>query len=225
MAHELNSAHAKSPAVDQPGYIDPSADRRTRTRQRRRNEVYAAAVDLFIAQGFASTTMDEIADRADVARATVFNYFPRKTAFLDEWTARRRARATAATTAVAGGTLDQQLHRYMIEMAKISEETREETRAMLSATLQQTNFFARPQLADELATLIRNGRDGGTVPADIHAEQVGLILATSYFAVLNKWIASDPPEFDLERELLIVVNTILYGAYSPRQALNPPTAR
>jgi AcrR family transcriptional regulator len=40
--------------------------------------------------------MDDIAERADVARATVFNHFPRKAAFIDEWTARRQERAAVA---------------------------------------------------------------------------------------------------------------------------------
>lgn len=199
--------------AESPDYIDPKADRRTRSRQRRRNEVYAVAVELFIEQGFDHTTMDEIAERADVARATVFNYYPRKTAFLDEWTTRRRARASAATNDLGGKSLDYLLHRYMVEMARLSEETRAETRALLSATLQQTNFLAHPQLADELATLIRSARVDAAAPAKVHAGRVGLILATAYFAVLDQWIASEPPPFDLEAELLLVVGIILYGAH------------
>jgi len=35
-------------------------------------------MSLFADQGFAGTTIDEIADRADVSRATVFSYFPTK---------------------------------------------------------------------------------------------------------------------------------------------------
>lgn len=38
---------------------------------------------LFVEKGFDSTTMEDIAELADVARATVFNHFPRKSAFLD----------------------------------------------------------------------------------------------------------------------------------------------
>jgi hypothetical protein len=34
--------------------------------------------------------MDDIAERADVARATVFNHFPREAAFIDERTAAAR---------------------------------------------------------------------------------------------------------------------------------------
>ena len=58
--------------------------------------MYAAAISLFVEKGFDNTTMDDIAERADVARATVFNHFPRKAAFIDEWTARRRERAAVA---------------------------------------------------------------------------------------------------------------------------------
>ena len=70
-------------------------DRRTRRRQESRERVYRAAVELFVERGFEATTMDDIADRADVARATVFNYFQRKTAFLDQWSALRRQKALA----------------------------------------------------------------------------------------------------------------------------------
>jgi AcrR family transcriptional regulator len=37
--------------------------------------VLAAALELFVERGYDNTTMDEIAERADVARAAVFNYF------------------------------------------------------------------------------------------------------------------------------------------------------
>jgi AcrR family transcriptional regulator len=37
-----------------------------------------AAMNLFAGQGFAGTTIDQIAEAADVSRATVFSYFPTK---------------------------------------------------------------------------------------------------------------------------------------------------
>jgi AcrR family transcriptional regulator len=69
------------------GLVSPTEvtpDRRARRRAEGRPRVFQAAVELFVERGFDATTMDDIADRADVARATVFNYFQRKTAFLDE---------------------------------------------------------------------------------------------------------------------------------------------
>ena len=199
-------------------------DRRTRHRERRRDEVYAVAVALFLEQGFDNTTMDQIADRADVARATVFNYFPRKTAFLDEWTARRRARSAAALREVdiSDWPLDKIMRRYMTEMARQSEETRPETIALLSATLQQTDFLAHPALADELAELVASARrpQGSGALDDSRAWLVGLVIATSYFAVLSKWISADSEPFDLQEALLAMVEMVIFGYYGPRTGLD-----
>jgi AcrR family transcriptional regulator len=51
---------------------------RERKKRATRTAIHEAAMSLFADQGFAGTTIDEIADRADVSRATVFSYFPAK---------------------------------------------------------------------------------------------------------------------------------------------------
>ncbi|WP_170149560.1 TetR/AcrR family transcriptional regulator [Rhodoplanes roseus] len=43
----------------------------------------AAAVELFLEVGFAETRMEEIAARADVAKGTLYRYFPTKAAMLE----------------------------------------------------------------------------------------------------------------------------------------------
>jgi AcrR family transcriptional regulator len=90
----------------------PASDRRARRRAEGRQRVFRAAVGLFIEHGFDATTMDDIADWAGVARATVFNYFQRKTAFLDEWSAGRRQYALAAVRA-------EHLETRLVQMVKI----------------------------------------------------------------------------------------------------------
>lgn len=59
-----------------------------RSRPGIRDALYAAAVAEFVERDFDSTTMDDVGTLGDVARATVFNHFPRKTDFIDEWSAR-----------------------------------------------------------------------------------------------------------------------------------------
>lgn len=190
-----------------------ATDRRTRHRQRRRQQVYAAAVELFIEQGFENTTMDQIAERADVARATVFNHFERKTAFLDEWMSRRRQRAFTAVREenLSDWSLDRILRRYMIESARMSEETRAETVALMSATVHATDLLAHPVLAHELEPYIVEAQKSGEAPADIKPGQAGLIIAVSYFAVLTQWITVDPAPFDLTTELLAMLDILLSG--------------
>lgn len=201
---------------------DPPRDRRTRKRELSRDLVYSAAVKLFVAQSFDDTTMDEIADRADVARATVFNHFPKKTAFLDEWTMHRRRHYMEAlhSTDISDWPLDQVLQRYMREVARLCNDTRQETIALLGATLHQTNVLSHPQLGSELAQLIDDAISAGKVPAGINSGQAGLMIATSYFAILAQWIEADPQPFDLEEALLDMLNIALYGIYAAPRATN-----
>ena len=51
---------------------------RVRKRQRTRERIATAAAQLVSANGLSTTTADQIAEEADVARATFFRYFESK---------------------------------------------------------------------------------------------------------------------------------------------------
>jgi AcrR family transcriptional regulator len=51
---------------------------RERKKKATRDAIHHGAMRLFAAHGFAGTTIDQIAEEADVSRATVFSYFPTK---------------------------------------------------------------------------------------------------------------------------------------------------
>src|ERR687893_2269821 len=51
---------------------------RERKKKATRAAIHDAAMRLFEEHGFAGTTVDQIAEAADVSRATVFTYFPTK---------------------------------------------------------------------------------------------------------------------------------------------------
>jgi AcrR family transcriptional regulator len=193
------------------------SDRRARRRQEVRDRVYRAAVELFIERGFDATTMDDIADRADVARATVFNYFQRKTAFLDEWSALRRQKALAAVRRrhLSDHALPEILARYMIELARLSVRTRTETVALMGAAIHTTNVFNHPFLAREMAGFVARAQAAGEVRADVEAEIAGTLVATGYFATLSEWISAEPMPFDLETRLLKMVDLICVGLLAP----------
>jgi AcrR family transcriptional regulator len=70
--------------------------RRNRKRRSTRTALATAALDLFEEQGFVATTIEDITERADVARRTFFRHFPSKEAALLPDTEEYEQQVTAA---------------------------------------------------------------------------------------------------------------------------------
>lgn len=199
-------------------------DRRTLRRERRHAQVYEAAIELIVARGFDGTTMEEISQRADVARATVFNHFERKTAIIDEWAFRRREKARGAVEAtdLSGCSVRQILEAYLTELARVSIESRTETVALMAAAVHATNVIGHPVLADEFASFFAQAKAEVQLPAKADPQLAGLLLATGYFAVLTAWTEGEPAPFDLRTRLLAMLSIILDGLDpAPAQSANP----
>jgi AcrR family transcriptional regulator len=182
---------------------------RARRRGQRRDRVFDAAVALFVEQGYEATTMDEIALRADVARTSVFNYFDRKSTFLDEWSARRRARAFHAARPAVGSSLREELADILRELAAISVSSRKETTALIGASVRELDLLDNHPLTHEFIAVLE--RHAHATRPGVDPILVGTTLAMGYFAVLRAWIGTGPPPFDLERRFLGLLDLLLYG--------------
>lgn len=68
------------PALQIPPPLDPSATPRLRSRKKAKTRlaIEDAALDLFAEQGYEDTTVDQIAARAEISKATFFRYFGAK---------------------------------------------------------------------------------------------------------------------------------------------------
>jgi AcrR family transcriptional regulator len=64
------------PVVQEPDA--PADGLRSRKKEKTRRAIENAALDLFAEQGYEATTVDEIAERAEVSKATFFRYFSTK---------------------------------------------------------------------------------------------------------------------------------------------------
>jgi AcrR family transcriptional regulator len=69
---------------------------RARKQQRQRAEIVAAGMRLFSEQGFEATTVDQIAEAAELSRRTLFRYFATKGDIVMDW-----ARGTTETLCTA----------------------------------------------------------------------------------------------------------------------------
>ncbi|MGW3652233.1 TetR/AcrR family transcriptional regulator [Streptomyces sp. NPDC000878] len=191
----------------------PPAGRRERKRQQVRDQLYAAALRLFVSQGYEATTMDQIAETADVARATVFNHFSQKVGFLEEWGVRRRARVNEILGSQRAEDLPvgDRLRRYLKEMADLNVVSRAETTVLMDASARYGRLLQDPSLETELARIVEQGQRRGEVRADVDCEQAGQLLAACYFTTILRWIRTEPAPFDLQQRLAGALGIILRG--------------
>ncbi len=61
------------------------SDRMERKKEETKQKIIAVAMPLFTKHGVDAITMEQIAEEADVAKGTLYNYFPVKEAIIDEY--------------------------------------------------------------------------------------------------------------------------------------------
>ena len=186
--------------------------RRTRKRNERRDRVFAAAIELFAERGYDETSMDDIAGRAGLARTTVFNHYPRKVLFLEDWAQRRRRRAARsfAERAPDAASVQDVLGAYLAALAALNEDDRAETAAIMPLALRYTDVMVDHPLGGDLARLIVDSRAQLRPGAD--PLWVGRLLALGYFSAVSRWITAEPPPFALADELASLLDAVLVGA-------------
>jgi AcrR family transcriptional regulator len=174
-----------------------------------RDRLSSAAFDLFAANGFADTTIDQIAERADVARQTVLNHFPLKTDFARAWGQKRRDQlaaigAEAPPDEPARGVVK----RYFSALAEMSQRERDLTRAMLqSLTPIEISVYihAVPTAA------IERGQARGEFSAAVDPGAAAEILTSVYVGTVSRWLIDGPPPFDLASALTERLELVLVG--------------
>jgi TetR/AcrR family transcriptional regulator, cholesterol catabolism regulator len=196
---------------------DPPAPlgRRERKKLATRDRIVESAVALFASRSYEATTMDDIGERADVARATVFNYFPRKEDIVFDWIARRRAEVATILAGDDHETADTatRLRRAFRALAHAYEDDPVTGRAMVRAFLRVGGpLVAQASESPALfADTIRTGQQQGDVPPDLDPTRAGLVLFDAYLGALYRWVNEDEEPAALEQSLTAALELILTG--------------
>lgn len=191
--------------------------RRERKKREAKNRIVECAAALFAEREYGATTMDDIAERADVSRATVFNYFARKEDIVLAWFTDRRAEFAHL---LAGGQGDTpgRLRAAFRALAHIFEHSPEIGRGMVRAWLQAGGSLLTPESdTSRLFTeVIRDGQDAGDIAVEIDPDRTGHVLFDAYQGELNRWATAEGEPRDLERPLLAILDIILSGIATSR---------
>lgn len=183
---------------------------RERKKADTRQAIRGAAVELFCTQGFEATTMDAVAEQANVSVRTVFRYFPTKEDLVfadvegDLADFRELLDARPATEPVMDGV------RAVVEVLAGRMETGEDEDARLAPLLHDEPALRQRYLAvldgveETVADWARARLDAG--PADLRPRLLAASIVGVQRVVVDAVVAGDPrPLSDLIREAVAVI--------------------
>lgn len=194
-------------------------DRRDRRRQELRARIEAAALDLFVSNGYRATTMDEIAERADTARRTLFNHFPRKRDILDIWSDRRRDRLSSMfdDEALSRVSARERLARQFDALATINTDDPALAKVIAVGRLAEMGALEESfPVFEALQETVAWGQERGEFSDRVPAGIVGEVLTSCYTDTVQRWVFADEASAPaLADSLRVKLELILTG-------LNPP---
>jgi TetR/AcrR family transcriptional regulator, cholesterol catabolism regulator len=207
----------------------PRPDRRSRREQEIRGRILEAAIACFLERGYEATTIDEIAERADVARATVFNHYAEKQELLTAYLARRRQELVDLLRREPRADLSarQQLYDALDLLATFNERDVAESRELIGAWWRSGGTTTRdPYTGVVLAELIAAGQRSGEFRSEIDPALVGRLILDAYAGLVLRWVSA-PVErpFSLRDALRDIGGVILDGISKPKTKASRATSR
>jgi AcrR family transcriptional regulator len=188
--------------------------RRERNKQRMRERIFSAALSLFAEKGFEQTKVDDITERADVARGTFFNHFQHKEELVTTWSSQRQSRfeEKLRRATPTNDDLRVALGRCMTALVEINEEEDAPglNRVMLTSWVRAgLPITEPPRTAEVFADVIRAGVAEGRIRSDVDPAQVGHLLRDAYLGALFRWCRGDLKGEGLATELQGIVDFLL----------------
>ena len=189
--------------------------RRARRKAQTRQRLLDAALASFVSRGYAGTTMDQIAEDADVARSTLFNYFARKEdlLFAGMLVDIRDGIRTTIADCRAGDTDTVTTVRELVSTLTAWYEAQPVARATMLRCALEAGGPRLPEwygTAPLFAEVLRDGVRRGDLPVVLDLDVAARLLLDAYLGVLVRW-ALDPDGVALKDELELVVSLYLDG--------------
>ena len=170
-----------------------SGDRRARRKEQTRERIVDAAIELFIAQGYDATTVDQIAAAADVARGTFFNHFPGKEDVTHAWIERRRDEIRNTIAAASAPDAAARILEGFKVAAALYDADSAARRPMVRTWIRCGGPFGpgHGQTAESIRTVLDAGQQAGQLRKDLDTRTAALLLQDTFLGALCRWAAAD----------------------------------
>ncbi|WP_233516731.1 TetR/AcrR family transcriptional regulator [Paenibacillus curdlanolyticus] len=185
-------------------------------KQETKQKIADAALTLFTAHGFDQTTMDQIAEKANVAKGTLFNHFASKNALLTHFGEIRVQLIKSAiehSVQNVDGVVNK-LFAIFDALAKVNEEDKPYGQLVIQDFMQRYTSGDRRNYNEASAVIrviIEQGIDSGELRNDLDAQQTAALLGGVFFHTTIDWIRgnfSQPLRDSFRRQLDIVLKGI-----------------
>jgi AcrR family transcriptional regulator len=172
--------------------MDSNLSRRERKKRETHRRLLGAALRLFREHGYDATTVEQIAEAADVAKGTFFNYFDTKEAILPalaEW----RLRQLEDVLMPERGAPASPVARIKMALCLVAEDPLANPllagRLFAAILPHQHEQDAHPgrALARLLADQVRQAQAAGEIRADLDSAYIGGVIRTLFFQQLMMW--------------------------------------
>jgi AcrR family transcriptional regulator len=196
----------------------PEMNRRERRKEETRRKIIEVAMGLFSRQGFDGTSMEQIAEETDIAKATLYSYFPVKEAIISAYMQRRVREFEPEFHRLLRDLPDTRAR--LIAMADLTSESARKHRDILLIyyfyrfkTLQEAikDPSQRSGLEDILASIIRTGQEAGEIRKDMSSEVLARHLEFIQLLTIIGWLL-DPANCPLPEGLYKAHDLFLNGA-------------
>jgi len=180
--------------------------RRERKKEETKDRIFKAAFALFKRQGVESTTVEEICEKADIAKGTFFNYFPRKEAVFsylaEDWFG--QAEDESAAIVAKPGRVGPQLIGMFSELAGFYEQEPGLAKYVLDEWM-QGEHAEDDELCKQWDVLalrvVEKLQANGELRKDETAERLTGVLQCVHQGTILEFVASPKPPFPLRAEL------------------------
>ncbi len=187
--------------------------------------IVQCAMKLFRKQGLGNTTMESIATAADVAKRTLYSYFPVKEAIVSAYwlhNVRQQSQLLPQLLEIYPDTRSRLLAVFLSAAEGFMAEPGF-ARAHFSYQFQQLGKSVQPPFRDDfdrfLTIVVETGQAEGDLRNDIQANELAQQVMFNFTAVCLMWF-SDPDAFPLDERLTHTVDCFIYGAGVAPPALN-----
>jgi AcrR family transcriptional regulator len=176
---------------------------RERKKDKTRADLLAAALDLFGRQGFAETTINQIADAVDVSPRTLLRYFPTKEDVVVSWVEEGMSvflssLADRPPSEASNASLMASARAMLAHYQSQAEFYLTIERAIASSSaIRARKLEMSSQLAERVTELLKQ-RDGSSVTNDWPAVLYPAVVFSMLRIVIGRWVENDGKQSLLE---------------------------